>query len=317
MKILLTGATGFVGTNFVLQLHHKYNIIALVRQSSDTSKIEKFCKIYRYDESIESIQKVFESEKIDGVVHLATRWLFAHNFEQIKGLVETNLEFASYLLEFTKMNELKFFINSATFGSYCDSLSYCPANLYAATKKAFEDIMYYYSLTSKTIFTNLLLFNNYGPHDSKYLFFYLNKISKTNEELKMSDGSQIVDYSHVYDVVNGFDCLIELIQKNPEFCKDKIFSLKGKERKTLKEVIETYERILGKKLNIKWGAREKRELEITLPWEGGETLPNWEQKISLEEGFRMLISDNVLSSGGGALNSLYHAFYISKTLEVA
>ena len=31
MKILLTGATGFVGTNFVLQLHHKYNIIGLVR----------------------------------------------------------------------------------------------------------------------------------------------------------------------------------------------------------------------------------------------------------------------------------------------
>ncbi|WP_300704116.1 NAD-dependent epimerase/dehydratase family protein [uncultured Campylobacter sp.] len=54
MKILLTGATGFVGTNFVLNLHKKYEIIALVRQSSDVSKIDKFCKIYRYDESIES-----------------------------------------------------------------------------------------------------------------------------------------------------------------------------------------------------------------------------------------------------------------------
>ena len=55
LKILLTGATGFVGTNFVLNLHNKYEIIALVRNTSDTSKIEKFCKIYRYDESIESI----------------------------------------------------------------------------------------------------------------------------------------------------------------------------------------------------------------------------------------------------------------------
>ncbi|WP_278824297.1 NAD-dependent epimerase/dehydratase family protein [Helicobacter pullorum] len=292
LKILLTGATGFIGTNFVLNLHKKYEIIALVRQSSDVSKIDKFCKIYRYDESIESIQKVFESEKIDGVVHLATRWLFAHNFEQIKGLVETNLEFGSYLLEFTKMNELKFFINSATFGSYCDSLSYRPANLYAATKKAFEDIMYYYALTSKTTFTNLLIYNVYGPNDtSPRIFTLLDKLSKTKEVLEMSDGSQIVDYSHVYDVVNGFDCLIELIQKDPEFCKDKIFSLKGKERKTLKEVITLYEKILGKKLNIKWGVRPKRELEIMQPWEGGETLPNWEQKISLEEGFRMLKDD--------------------------
>ena len=291
LKILLTGATGFVGTNFVLNLHKKYEIIALVRQSSDVSKIDKFCKIYRYDESIESIQRVFENEKIDGVVHLATRWLFAHNFDQIKGLIETNLEFGTYLLEFTKTKELKFFINSATFGSYCDSLTYRPANLYAATKKAFEDIMYYYSLSSKTIFTSLLLFNNYGNYDTKYLFSYLNKISKTNEELKMSDGSQIVDYSHILDVINAFDILIKLIQEKPNFCKDKIFSLKGKERKSLKEVVELYERILGKKLNIKWGAREKRELEITKPWEGGESLPGWEQKISLEKGFRMLLDE--------------------------
>ena len=283
LKILLTGATGFVGTNFVLNLHKKYEIIALVRNTSDTSNIEKFCKIYRYDESIESIEKVFKDEKIDGVVHLATRWLFAHNFEQIKGLIETNLEFGTYLLEFTKTKELKFFINSATFGSYCDSLTYRPANLYAATKKAFEDIMYYYSLTSKTIFTSLLLFNNYGTYDTKYLFAYLNKISKTNEELKMSDGSQIVDYSHILDVINAFDILIKLIQEKPNFCKDKIFSLKGKERKSLKEVVELYERILGKKLNIKWGARAKRELEINMPWEGGESLPGWEQKISLEK----------------------------------
>ena len=292
LKILLTGATGFVGTNFVLQLHHKYDIIALVRQSSDTSKIEKFCKIYRYDNTIESIQKVFENEKIDGVVHLASLVPSTSNpVKDFKSLLNANILFPAYIIENIMKNSNNFFINTTTHYTYCNSLNYKPCNLYAATKKAFEDIMYYYSLTSKTIFTNLLLFNNYGPHDSKYLFSYLNKISKTNEELKMSDGSQIVDYSHVYDVVNGFDCLIELIQKDPEFCKDKIFSLKGKERKTLKEVITLYEKILGKKLNIKWGARPKRELEITKPWEGGETLPNWEQKISLEEGFRMLKED--------------------------
>ncbi|WP_300704088.1 NAD-dependent epimerase/dehydratase family protein, partial [uncultured Campylobacter sp.] len=254
--------------------------------------IDKFCKIYRYDESIESIQRVFENEKIDGVVHLASLVQSTNQpITDLKKLLNANILFGGYIIEELLKHKTLFFVNSATFGSYCNSITYRPFTLYAAIKKAFEDIMYYYSLTSKTIFTNLLLFNNYGPHDSKYLFSYLNKISKTNEELKMSDGSQIVDYSHVYDVVNGFDCLIELIQKDPEFCKDKIFSLKGKERKTLKEVIETYERILGKKLNIKWGAREKRELEITLPWEGGETLPNWEQKISLEEGFRMLVRD--------------------------
>ena len=301
MKILLTGATGFVGTNFVLQLHHKYDIIALVRHSSDTSKIEKFCKIYRYDNTIESIQKVFENEKIDGVVHLASIVPTSSNpNDSLLSLVEANVVFGGYVLEVVRKFSIPFFINTSTCVNYCNSLTYRPATLYGATKKAFEDIMYYYALTSKTTFTNLLIYNVYGPNDtSPRIFTLLDKLSKTKEVLEMSDGSQIVDYSHVYDVVNGFDCLIELIQKDPEFCKDKIFSLKGKERKTLKEVITLYEKILGKKLNIKWGVRPKRELEIMQPWEGGETLPNWEQKISLEEGFRMLISDNVLSSGGG------------------
>lgn len=174
--------------------------------------------------------------------------------------------------------------------SYCNSLSYRPSSLYAASKKAFEDIMKYYSLAYDSIFTSLLLYNIYGNNDNSTRLFNILQRA-TNEELKMSDGSQIVDYSHILDVINAFDILIKLIQEKPNFCKDKIFSLKGKERKSLKEVVELYEKILAKKLNIKWGARAKRELEINLPWEGGESLPGWEQKISLEEGFRMLVRD--------------------------
>ena len=291
LKILLTGATGFVGTNFVLNLHKKYEIIALVRQSSDVSKIDKFCKIYRYDESIESIQKVFENEKIDGVVHLASLVPTSSSKDiKINELINSNILFGTYLLELCGKNKINFFINTATMTSYCNSLSYHPSSLYAASKKAFEDIMKYYSLAYDSIFTSLLLYNIYGNNDNSTRLFNILQRA-TNEELKMSDGSQIVDYSHILDVINAFDILIKLIQEKPNFCKDKIFSLKGKERKTLKEVVELYERILGKKLNIKWGAREKRELEINMPWEGGESLPNWEQKISLEKGFRMLLDE--------------------------
>ncbi|HEC1794896.1 TPA: NAD-dependent epimerase/dehydratase family protein [Campylobacter lari] len=292
MKILLTGATGFIGVNFVLQLYKKYEIIALVRRTSNVEKIKYYCKIYYYDGGISSIEDVFKKEKIDGVVHLASMVPSTISpISDITKLIEANVIFGSFLAQIVNQYKISFFINAATFGSYCNSLSYKPATLYASIKKAFEDIMYYYALVSKSIFTNLLLFNVYGPNDEKYLFSFLQKISSTDEELLMGDGTQVVDYSHVYDVVNGFDCLIELIQKDPEFCKNKIFSLKGKERKSLKEVVMLYEEVLGKKLNIKWGARAPRELEIMQPWEGGEKLPNWEQKISLKEGFLKMINE--------------------------
>ena len=72
MKILLTGATGFIGINFVLRLYKKYEIIALVRKTSNIEKIKGYCKIYYYDGSIDSIEDIFKKEKIDGVVHLAS-----------------------------------------------------------------------------------------------------------------------------------------------------------------------------------------------------------------------------------------------------
>ncbi|HEB9335820.1 TPA: NAD-dependent epimerase/dehydratase family protein [Campylobacter coli] len=286
MKILLTGATGFIGINFVLRLYKKYEIVTLVRKTSNIEKIKDYCKIYYYDGSFDSIEDIFKKEKIEGVVHLASLVPSTANpINDISKLIEANITFGSFLLQIVNQYKISFFINASTCTIYCNSLSCRPATLYASIKKAFEDIMHYYTLISKSVFTNLLLFNVYGPNDEKYLFSFLQKISNTNEELLMGDGSQIVDYSHVYDVVDAFDCLIELIQKDPEFCKNKIFSLKGKERKSLKEVVTLYEEVLGKKLNIKWGARSRRELEIMQPWEGGENLPNWEQKISLREGF--------------------------------
>lgn len=291
MKILLTGATGFIGTNFVLRLYKKYKIVALVRKTSNVENIKKYCNIYYYDNTLDSIEAIFKKEKIEGVVHLASMVPSTTDvISDVQKLLQINILYGCYLLEMVVKFQTSFFINAATFGSYCNSLEYKPSTLYASTKKAFEDIMYYYALSNpKIIMTNLLIFNVYGKFDnSNRLFNLLRKNHLKGEELLMGSGKQIVDYSHVYDVVDGFDCLINLIKKEPEFCKNKIFSLKGKERKSLKEVVELYEKVLEKKLNIKWGARPKRELEIMLPWEGGEELSNWKQKISLLEGFKML-----------------------------
>ncbi|WP_181892103.1 NAD-dependent epimerase/dehydratase family protein [Helicobacter cinaedi] len=85
LKILLTGATGFVGTNFVLQLRDKYSITALVRKSSNTSKIESLCKIYYY-ESVDSLLQLFQKEYFDGVVHLATTYSISQAPQNLKNL---------------------------------------------------------------------------------------------------------------------------------------------------------------------------------------------------------------------------------------
>ena len=304
MKILLTGATGFIGTNFVLNLHKKYEIIALVRQSSDVSKIDKFCKIYRYDNTIESIQKLFESEKIDGVVHIASLVLSGKNEGLlIKPLIDSNIVFGSLILEAFYNNPPLFFINTLSCFEFANSSTYNPANFYAATKKAFYDITKYYSYMLETKFAHLLLYDNYGKNDTRTKIFNLwKKIAQNGETLEMSKGEQKIDISHVDDVINGFDILIQLCLDN-KIKNNQIYTLENK-RYTLKELASLFEKYSGLKLNIKWGAKPYRENEIFNPISAKDSkelkkLPNYKPKISLEEGIKMLISDNVLSNGGG------------------
>ena len=86
---------------------------------------------------------------------------------------------------------------------------------------------------------------------------------------------------------------------------NQIYTLENK-RYTLKELASLFEKYSGLKLNIKWGAKPYRENEIFNPISAKDSkelkkLPNYKPKISLEEGIKMLISDNVLSNGGGGV----------------
>lgn len=291
LKLLVTGATGFVGTNFILQLHKKYEIIAIVRPTSNIQKIQDYCTIYCYENDLDNLITYCKEKKFDGIIHLATLWISQHSSQDIHPLIDNNISFGVEILEVAKQAKIPFFVNTSSFGLYCNSMEYRPSSLYAATKKAFEDIISYYALTSTTTFSHILIYNTYGPHDNaKRLFSLLAEIVESGEELRMSDGTQIIDITHINDIISAYDILIQQISLNPIECKDKIYALKNPYRMTLKEIVQIFEEICEKKLNIIWGGREARELEIALPWEGGTKLKNWSPNISLRAGINDTLS---------------------------
>ena len=290
-KLLLTGATGFVGTNFVLRLHDQYAITALVRENSDTSKIESHCEIYRYKD-LDSILQLFLKEYFDGVVHLATLSLTNHTPQEIKSLVDSNVYFGSALLETCRLNPPRFFINTLSAFVYANSKIYKPMNLYAATKQAFYDICAYYAQVLPTTFSHLLLYDNYGINDTRPKIFNLwQKIAKSGESLAMSAGEQRLDISHIFDVVSGYDVLIQLCLEN-RVSNNQIYTLENK-RYTLRELAALFEKYTNSTLNIEWGAKPYRHNEIMEPISAKdsnflERLPDWNPKINLEQGLKML-----------------------------
>lgn len=295
MKILVTGATGFIGQNLVKVLLDKnYEVHCIVRADSNTSNMSQKVTIFKYDENIDNLIEYFNKQNFDGVIHLASLFLASHTKNDISNLVSSNIKFGTELLEACKISNTKWFINTGTFWQNYENEDYNPVNLYAATKKAFESIAKYYTQTSNLIFTTIKLNDTFGANDTRNKVFNLwNKIATSGEVLEMSAGEQIIDISYVEDVVSAYEVLIaHLTSHQKEEFKNKTFAVTSSERMSLKELSKVFEEATNKKLNIKWGAIPYREREVMIPYDKGQTVPNWNQKYTLKQAMQKTIGEN-------------------------
>lgn len=294
LKILLTGATGFIGTNFVLRLHCKYKITAIVRPSSDTSKIDKYCNIYQYDGDIQSLIDFCNQERFDGVVHLAATFIPNHTHQDIAKLLDGNLILGLHILEAIHNLNIRptFFINTVTFSQFMNSPTYCPKTLYDAMKQALYDLIQYYQNTNHNIiFTHLMLYNPYGPHETIKKIFHLWKdIASKNTTMKMSSGYQQMDITYIDDIIRAYDILIDqCIAKQIE--KNIIYTTENT-RYTIKELAIFFQEISGKKLDIIWGEDFPNTIHSPISSSNSnqlKKLPKWEPTISLEQGIKNVI----------------------------
>lgn len=287
MKILVTGATGFIGKNLVKHLSTIHKITALVQENSDISIIKHYCTPYRYNQQLKDLVDFIKQERFDGIVHLATYYQPSHSIEDLNKMLYSNIVFGTQLLEALSYCPPKFFINTITFSQFANSNSYSPAGLYDATKQAFCDITRFYASKISTTFCNLLLYNTYGSNDDRPKIFNLwKKIAQNQEVMEMSKGEQKIDISHVDDVILGFEILVELCRNN-KISTLSTFTLEN-QRYTLKELAQIFEDALNTKLPIIWGAKSYRHNEIMDPISSEKSsflkLPQWKPKISLLEG---------------------------------
>ena len=281
MKILITGATGFIGKNLVNKLNEKHEIHVLGRPSSN---ISDFKYIFYFENNISELHTYLEKSQIDGIVHLASLFLSSHKDTDIRNLIESNVFLGTALLEAAQNTSVRWFLNTGTFWQHYDpdSSDYNPVNLYAATKQAFIDLAKYYTETSNIKFVTLKICDTFGTDDTRRKIFNLwNKIAESGEALAMSPGEQYIDMLYIDDVVDGFARLIHLLNSDEKLETD--YALYAEKRYKLKDLTVLYQNITGKKLNIQWGGREYRTREVMEPWKAGNRLPGWKPKFSIEK----------------------------------
>ncbi len=289
MKLLISGATGFIGrhlTKTLLKEGHRVSII--VRKSTNISNLPKKIKVIEENGDIDTLIKTFKKQKFDGVIHLASLFLAHHQSKDIPALITSNVLFGSILLEASEKAGIPWFINTGTFWQHYQNKDYSPGNIYAATKQAIEAIAQYYIEAGNINFVTLKLSDTFGPEDTRPKIFNLwLKNIESKITLEMSPGEQIIDINYIDNVISGFIKMTSILQRDTKRkLNGKSFVISAKKLMTLKELSKIFEKVSGETLSIDWGKKPYRLREVMVPWNKGNKIPGWKPTVTLEDGIR-------------------------------
>ena len=296
MKILITGTTGYIGSNLARSLIKRgYDIDIIARSTSNLEIIDdlvKKIKIFIHDGKSETMVDILSKSKPDLVCHLAGISCYDYELDDIEELIESNILFGNQLVEGMIRNNIFKLINTGTYWQHYKNHEYNPTCLYAATKQAFINIIKFYVESYKLNVINLKLFDNYGPNDNRNkLFNFLNKSIKNKSIINMSPGDQIIDIIYISDLIDAYlNSINKLISGELNGYND--FILSTKNRISLKNLVNKFLKISNQKADINWGGREYRKREIMLPIVGKKMLSGWNPKISIDKGIKLMLKNN-------------------------
>ncbi len=297
MKVLITGAGGFVGS-FLARLLVKegYEVHAIVRKSSDLWRIEDILpsiKLFYADLlDYELINPYISQLKPDWCIHLA--WYavpgkYLQSPENLNSL-QASLNLISQLIEVN----CKRFIGVGTCFEYDFSLGYLaesrptkPLTLYAATKIALATTLSQLSAVSDMETVWVRLFYQYGPQENpnRLIPAIISSLLK-DEEVNTTEGEQIRDFLHIEDVASA---LLEIAKSQ----LTGIVNIGSGKPITVREIAFTLGEILGKTNLIKFGALPYRPNDPMFICANNYLLKqqtNWQIKYDLKSGLNDTIN---------------------------
>jgi UDP-glucuronate 4-epimerase len=283
MKVLITGAAGFIGSELALRLLERgdevigidnlndyYDVDLKQARLARTGAYDGFTDIRMSIEDREGIADVFRTHRPERVVNMAAQAGVRYSLENPLAYVDTNLLGFANILEGCRHNGVEHLVyasSSSVYGantnmpfSVHDNVDH-PVSLYAATKKANELMAHTYSHLYRLPVTGLRFFTVYGPWgrpDMAYFSFTRNILEGKPINV-FNNGNHSRDFTYIDDIIEGVVRVLDRIpEPNPDWSGDqpdsasstapyRLYNIGNNEPVELMHYIGVLEQCLGRK----------------------------------------------------------------------
>jgi len=321
-SILVTGGLGYIGSHTSVALIERGYKVFIIDDLSNSSidvlkRIEKITNTYpdffKLDLTNSSAVKEFfkKNNNFDGIIHFAAKKSVDESVRNPLDYYHNNIQSLINILVHVNFNTKFIFSSSCTVYGQADKLPITEQtplkkaeSPYGNTKKICENILEDKTKIESEFSTVILrYFNPIGAHPSsligedprnvpqnlvpiitQFAIGKLKKFAVFGDDYPTRDGTCIRDYIHIMDLADAHISALEYLFSNKKNNIYNVFNVGTGEGKSVKEVIDSFNKVSGK--NLQYDVRPRRKGDVISAFADiskAKKILNWTSKVSFED----------------------------------
>jgi len=300
-RVIITGATGFVGANLARRLlHDGHEVHLLVRPSYTRWRIEAIRADVRLHEvnfgDEEALACILDNIRPDWVFHLAAHGAYSWQTD-LRQMVQTNIVGTINLVQACLKAGFEAFVNTGSSSEYGfkdhapTEREWLEPNSHYAVTKASATLFCRYTAQSRGVHLPVLrLYSVYGPYEEPKRLMPTLILRGLKGELPPLVNPDIArDFVYVDDVVEAY----LLAATRPDQEPGAVYNVGTGVQTSLREVVEVARRVMGVTVEPEWGSMPDRQWDANVWVSDSRKIQNelgWRPRHTFEQGFCLMVN---------------------------